>query len=379
MTKKIRVTLQRNRDTFYISIKPPEEKRLNLYPGTTDQRELSKIMDTIERDWNTGDFDWSLESYKFVSIKRRRAKEKHLGINQSKSMTTLWNEWTEAMGLNSDTPQGYYKVIQSNLEKAGNPNHDDVRWFVSLDNSAVTWNRKKSYLIKCLEYHGLKDTPYHHLKARIPAKKDKIEIFTENEVKTILAALKTNSHCSESSVYRHSDYYPYVLFLFATGVRLGEASGLTWNKVDLSSKTITISQTLARKKDSPRYTKNKELKDSTKTGTVRHIPLTDKVMDLIFSQLDTTKAGSQEFVFTLPDGKFIDQDKFRDNIWKPLLRKLGLKIRYPYQIRHTVLSHVARDYGLAEAAHLAGHVNLSTVTKHYVRMINDEVNLPNLI
>ena len=50
---------------------------------------------------------------------------------------------------------------------------------------------------------------------------------------------------------QYSNTYPEFLFLFNTGVRVGEMAGLTWDNIDFENNVITINKTVNRyrKKD----------------------------------------------------------------------------------------------------------------------------------
>ena len=64
---------------------------------------------------------------------------------------------------------------------------------------------------------------------------------------------------------RNDPYYPLYVLALNTGLRRGELLGLCWDKVDLKARRLEIS----RIRD--RY----GLKDTTKTGAVRHVLLND--------------------------------------------------------------------------------------------------------
>src|SRR5579871_1698332 len=56
------------------------------------------------------------------------------------------------------------------------------------------------------------------------------------------------SGCSGSEAKVSSPHYPLYLFVVSTGVRIGEALGLTWRDLSLRGCTVTISQALQRPK-----------------------------------------------------------------------------------------------------------------------------------
>ena len=164
-----------------------------------------------------------------------------------------------------------------------------------------------------------------------------------------------------------------VRFLFLTGCRLGEAIGLTWDCVDLVNRVITIKRALGKDLASNPNSSRKIFKP-TKTGRVRYIPINSDLMDILESV-----EGNEGYVFKGHRGGYIGLDSFRQKVWKKVLAGLGIEYRYPYQTRHTVLSKVSASHGLAAASKLAGHVDLSMVSKHYIRFTGElEDVLPSL-
>jgi integrase len=58
------------------------------------------------------------------------------------------------------------------------------------------------------------------------------------------------------------------------------------------------------------------------------------VFDALKEQEKSTRERS-EFVFCNREGLPLDYKNVNNRVWKPLLRHLGLKLRRPYQCRHT--------------------------------------------
>ena len=49
-------------------------------------------------------------------------------------------------------------------------------------------------------------------------------------------------------------------------------------------------------------------------------------------------AAAPERVFSSPAGEAIRDDAFRNNVWKGILRRLGIRYRKPHTLRHTFAS-----------------------------------------
>lgn len=366
-----------------------EGKRKRFYPGTKDEIIANQLVKQMAYEWDTGKFDLTLQSYRLKN--RTQPKPKNLSKEKDdtpQTLLALWDRYVESLHLSSSTRNGHYHLIRQAIKKH-NPKVSDVSWFIELREvwSPKTWLGRKSYIKSCMDWaieEGL-FTDKNLYKALKPVKKvtpDRIKPFNSEEIGKILKALENNEFCNPHNRYKHSHYVPFVKFLLITGCRLGEATGLTWDCIDLDSKMIVIKQALGKDMSVGPNKTRKVLKE-TKTGNVRYIPMNNALLALLeglFNQLeDNQLKADKQFVFKGHRGKYIDTASFRRNVWKPILEKLGIQYRYPYQTRHTVLSAVVSSHGLLAAAKLAGHKNLDMVSRHYARYTDDLADvLPNV-
>lgn len=145
---------------------------------------------------------------------------------------------------------------------------------------------------------------------RIP--KTKIEPFSLREVGKILEAAS-------------AEYQPYLTIAFFTGMRTSELLGLTWSCIDLGRAQLTITQAWVEG----------EL-DSTKTAeSERTIDLSTPVISAFAQQRKNTQSIESEYVFCAANGLPFNRHNFANRTWHPLLDKLEIKRRRPYQTRHT--------------------------------------------
>ncbi|NEQ45853.1 MAG: site-specific integrase [Leptolyngbya sp. SIOISBB] len=328
-------------------------------------------------DWRFGRFDISLQSYKAQSIQQHNeTSQEKAPERENPKLLALWDEWVNSLQLSEATKNNHYFYTRQMILRA-NPLADEVEWFIQEAKlSAKTWNARKSMIAKCLDWcksEGLYfgKNLFSRLKSRKSQKQDNIQPFSRREIQAILTALEENRFVNPNSRYTHSHYVPFVRLLFITGVRLNEATALTWDCIDFQNKLIVIKQALGKDLESGPYTTRKVLK-GTKTHEIRYIPLNDELIEIIEGQNKETR-----FIFPGHHGGYIDTKNFRKSVWKPVLEKLGVKYRYPYQSRHTVLSEVTKTQGLMAASKLAGHKSLDMVSRHYARY-TDEIELPSL-
>jgi integrase len=153
-------------------------------------------------------------------------------------------------------------------------------------------------------------TPFQNIK-QLRIKRSHVEPFTLDEVKQIISTVRP-------------DFKNYFTVRFFTGMRTGEVHGLKWKYVDFEHRLILVRETVVDGEET--YTKT----DSSQ----REIQMSQLVHDALKEQEKGTRQLS-DFVFCNRDGKSLDYKNVNNRVWKPLLRCLGLKLRRPYQCRHT--------------------------------------------
>jgi integrase len=107
-------------------------------------------------------------------------------------------------------------------------------------------------------------------------------------------------------------------------MRTGEVDGLQWKYVDINERQILIRETVLQSKVSS--TKN--------LGSKRIIEMSAPVIEA-FKRLKEDTLPNAKFVFTNKAGKPLEHRNVTQRVWYPLLDKLGLNRRNPYQTRHT--------------------------------------------
>jgi integrase len=179
-----------------------------------------------------------------------------------------------------------------------------------------------------------------------PTAKKKIKIkqsqpqtpFSPAEVKKIIAGFR--EHCPH--------YADYVEFCLLIGCRLSEAIGLEWRNVAPDYTTVWIGSTLTRGD-----------RRSAKSGAAT-IKLSPALAELFKRR---HRGRGNELVFTSVKGGPISDGNFRSRYWKPMLSRLAIAYRYPYNSRHTYVSN-ALDQGASPAA-------IAAVTRHDTRTLFD--------
>jgi integrase len=108
----------------------------------------------------------------------------------------------------------------------------------------------------------------------------------------------------------------------------------------------------------------------TKTdSSQRDIQMTQVVFDALQRQRGATGKLS-EYVFCNREGKPLDNKNFTDRVWSPLLRHLGLKLRRPYQMRHTAATlWLASGEAPEWIARQLGHSSTEMLFRVYSRYV----------
>lgn len=151
------------------------------------------------------------------------------------------------------------------------------------------------------------------------APKQKVKPFTVTEVQAIEAAFRCDRY--------YSYYSDFVVFLFGTACRFGEAAGLKWKHVSDNCQITWFGESVTR-----------GVRKTTKTNKARTVILTSKVSTMLLAR-KPDKCDPESLVFPALQGGEINDHTFRRRAWKSVLSKIGVLYRKPYACRHTAISH----------------------------------------
>jgi integrase len=117
-----------------------------------------------------------------------------------------------------------------------------------------------------------------------------------------------------------------VEFWFWTGLRTSEILGLDWKNVDLASSTVLIANVLVDGKE----------KDRTKTSVARTVMLNSRALDAIRRQREVSLViGGRVFHDPRYNEPWKNEDIFLRAYWSGILKRLGIRYRRPYNMRHS--------------------------------------------
>ncbi|MBO2552383.1 site-specific integrase [Shewanella algae] len=348
-------------------------EQTSLIDNPTNRQKLSRLMALFEQQMKSGSFDYghhfpnSPKAEHFRQLEKLSQLKAVGGRMQLATFANLWlaEKKVEWRASQVETVEG---ILRCHLIPALGDSmiaaitKTDILGFrtrlcdvdaaTSKSLSASRINHIMTYLRLMLsdaaERFGF-DNPWRNIKA-LPMPRSDIQPFSLDEVCRIIEGVR-------------SDFRPYYIVRFFTGMRTGEIDGLTWENVDFSRQLMHIRQSLVRGTLGP-----------TKTpGSFRAIAMSQPVYEALLAQRQQTGARSQ-FVFCNRCGAALNHQNVTKRIWYPLLEHLKLEKRNPYQTRHTAATlWLAAGESPEWIARQLGHANTSMLFRVYSRYV------PNLL
>ncbi len=156
-------------------------------------------------------------------------------------------------------------------------------------------------------------------------------------------------------------YRPFFTVAFFTGMRFGEMAGLKWKNVDFKLGVIKVRETRVRGEEGRPKT----------AGSVRDIKILPPVVEALREQRKITM-GRSDYVFLNRKGRPLLPNSINYHIWKPALKKAGLKPRSLYQTRHTFATLMLDGGELPGwVQKMMGHVSLKMILERYYSYIKN--------
>jgi integrase len=183
------------------------------------------------------------------------------------------------------------------------------------------------------------------------------------EVKRAPVSLKEGEARKLLEAASKSEMAEFWVFLFITGTRLAEASGLRWQEVDLAHGTVRISGQLLRVAGELKYI------PGTKTNQIRELQLPEgfvaRLKALRSRTLDEGTQDPDSIVFLNPYGRRLDPKYVRDRL-RELCLEAKVPIISPHKARHTFATlSIAASGQTHDVQKLLGHKQYSLTTDLY--------------
>ncbi len=136
---------------------------------------------------------------------------------------------------------------------------------------------------------------------------------------------------------QYSHYYPFILLLFRTGMREGEAVALRPEDLDLRKRYAWVQRNFTAG----------QLSSTPKSRQKRKVDLSHDLVAVLRDYLVVRDAEDMlnerptgEWLFTTPGGDMIRSNNFRDRVWKPILKAAGVPYRWIHATRHAFASRM---------------------------------------
>ena len=201
---------------------------------------------------------------------------------------------------------------------------------------------------------------------QLPAmKRTERRILTAGQVRAIYLALP-------------SPYRELILVLAITGLRIGEACGLRWKRINWSDEFVVIDGAPVPPKTiaiHEAYVRG-EWTSVKKEASERHIPLPRPLADALAGLHASSRWTAPEHpVFASRNGTPIDQHNIAQRKLKPILKELGIPWASWHSFRHTLAS-LADQAGLTvtERQRILGQA-ADRMTMHYSHADLDRVRV----
>lgn len=219
----------------------------------------------------------------------------------------------------------------------------------------------KNIFSRATEWKIIKTNPLADIKRPKVIQKE-FEVYDENEVQKLLAALATEPIL----------WQVMITLAITTGLRRGELLGLDWNKhIDLESGIIEVKQTISSMVNGePIITEPKTKKSKRKVS----LPdaMTERLKEyylharkLRFQMGDLWRGGDHFFVFCHPDGKpFYPETPYLH--FRSFLKKHGLRYTTFHSLRHLSATILINQGVHAKIiSERLGHSNINTTMNVY--------------
>jgi integrase len=141
--------------------------------------------------------------------------------------------------------------------------------------------------------------------------------FSREEVESIIA---------EAARVYEGNVHNMIETWFWTGLRTSEILGLDWPNIDFASGQMLIASAFVQG----------EQKDRTKTSVARVVNLNSRSLDALRRQRELTlMKGGRVFQDPRHSKDWVSPEPFQRVYWAPMLKRLGIRYRRPYNMRHS--------------------------------------------
>lgn len=188
---------------------------------------------------------------------------------------------------------------------------------------------------------------------RSKREKKQANIPAETEIKSLLVKAEELP----------APYGLYIRMAVLTGCRAGELRGLEWRHVLFDAGKIVIDQ---------RAEQNGEIGKPKSEDGNREIPIPPALLKRLKENWMAAGRPNDGFIFKLLDGKLLDHDNFSARHWRPMLKKLGISLRF-HDLRHYHASWLIKaGVPITEVSRRLGHSDPGVTLRIYSHALPED-------
>lgn len=198
---------------------------------------------------------------------------------------------------------------------------------------------------------------------RLPAKptREKVRFLSREEAAQLLAALKEDHQAAEN----------LVRFGLATGMRLGEVLGLTWDQIDPIGKQLFVAKQLQR------LDRKHSLKSLKSPSARRGLPLTEDAFSAVRAEEDRQGMAKLDnplgLVFLNPDGRTWHKRNVGERLDQACWRA-GIPLVTFHALRHSAATFMLMDgVPLHTVSKWLGHASVTLTSQLYGHVLPDSM------
>ena len=162
---------------------------------------------------------------------------------------------------------------------------------------------------------------------------------------------------------RETHYFPLLILMTKTGIRIGEALGIHAEQIDFDSQILSID----RQYDSAQ----RKIVSSTKGKESRFIGIVDAALDALEPLISRYPEGP---IFRKEDGARLTRDYFARYVLPAACRTAKVKEINPHALRHTFAAHYLMDGGkIWDLSKILGHSSVEVTEKIYAHFDREHI------
>jgi len=332
-------------------------EKLKLPPNEANKKYAQRLKATIELEIAKGIFDYA----RYFPLSKR-AKKFSRQPGTTESVAENLRSWLKLNNgaLEPETAQEYFNDIENTLIPqfgesmlSGLARETILQW---INDSPLSAKRLRNILIPLRRMYDdllnagkIASTPLARLKIKKPDRAeefDKIDPFEPAEISLIV----------EHSPPELADMWTFWAW---TGLRVEEIIALQWGDVDWLKGVVRITKAV----------RDGRLKAPKTRAGKREVTLQDEAIAALKRQKARTfLAGEHIWLHINTRGPWISDESIRRPHWTRILKRAGVRYRYPYQLRHTFASWmVSCGENPQWVAKQMGHKDWTVIAKHYAR------------